>query len=79
MLYLTEKQWNARMKTIETKNLHKYQKTPYWLTISQVFSDCIVEIQTNGVEGESVRVIDEERYKELKEYCQSENFVLRKE
>ena len=78
MLYLTERQWNTRMKTIETKNLHKYHITPYWLSISQILSDCIVEILIDDKKGGSIRVVDEDKYKKLKAYCQSESFVMKK-
>lgn len=77
MLYLTEKQWNIRAKTIETKNLKKYHTTPYWLTIERELSGCIIEMQ-NRI-GEPIRVIDENKYKELRKYCMSEKFVLRKD
>ena len=71
ILYLSAQQWNNRLKTIETKNLRKYHKTPYWLSIGRTLSPCIIEFQ----DGET-RVIDAEKYKELRAFCLSEEYVL---
>lgn len=74
ILYLSQQQWSNRLKTIETKNLKKYHRTPYWLSIGHTLKGCIIEIQ----DGETL-VVDEDKYKELRKFCMSEDYALGRE
>ena len=74
-LYLSQQQWNNRIKSIETKNLREYHTTPSWLTIARAFNDCIIEYQI-GNNGLSTIVIDEQKYKMQRKICLSEEFAM---
>jgi hypothetical protein len=71
MLYLSNQQWSNRLKTIETKNLRKYHRTPYWLSIGRALSPCVIE----HIDGDTI-VIDEEKYKALRLFVTSEAYAL---
>jgi hypothetical protein len=70
LLYLSQEQWDRRIKTIASKNLKEYHRTPYWLSVGYAMHDCIVEIYDGTL------VVDEEKYKELKKICRSEKYAL---
>lgn len=72
VLYLSYQQWDNRLKTIETKNLKQYHRTPSWLSIGYELKPCILETQDG-----KIIVIDEDKYKELRKYCLSEDYVLK--
>lgn len=77
VLYLSKQQWNNRIKSIETKNLRKYHRTPNWITISHNLSPCIIEIQLSN-DDNSIFVIDAAKYKALRVLCMTESFALGK-
>lgn len=66
MIYLTDKQWDNRIKTIATKRLRKFGKALTATSMGRYFNlKAIVEIQSHG-SSESVLVVDEDAYKELR-------------
>lgn len=65
MLYLTETQWNSRMKTIATKRLHKFRKVLTATSMALYFNDAVIEIQTSSTQ-EAVFVVDEKKYKDIR-------------
>jgi len=65
MLYLTERQWDNRLKTIATKRLNKFRRALTSTSMGHYFNlKCIVEFQDN-LSG-TIIVVDEEKYKEMR-------------
>lgn len=65
MLYLTEKQWDNRIKTIATKRLRKFREALTATSMGRYFNiSCIVELQENL--GGTIIVVNEEKYKEMR-------------
>jgi len=64
MIYLTEKQFNNRLKTIATKRLHKFNKALTETSMTRYFSKAVVEIQEDF--NDTVIVVDEVVYKEIR-------------
>ena len=61
MLYLTDKQWDNRIKTIATKRLKKYNKALTATSMGHYFNiSCIIELQENRI------VVDEKKYKDMR-------------
>lgn len=67
---VSRENWSNRAKTIETKNLHQWHKTPYWLSIERKLSESIIEFANGYI------VFDEEKYKQLRKLCLSEEYAL---
>ncbi len=66
LLYLTETQWDNRLKTIATKRLHKFHKTLTASSIGHYFRPkCVVVTQWEP--NETITVVDEEAYKEMRD------------
>ena len=65
MIFLSEKQWDNRIKTIATKRLHKFRKALTATSMGHYFNiSCIVELQEN-LSG-TIIVVDEKKYKEMR-------------
>ena len=64
MIYLTEKQWDNRIKTIATKRLHRFRKALTATSVGHYFNSCIVELQENS--SGTIIVVDEDKYKEMR-------------
>lgn len=65
MIYLTDRQWDNRIKTIATKRLHKFGRALNATSMGRYFNlKCIVEIQENR--SGNILVVDEAAYKELR-------------
>lgn len=64
-LYLTDQQWDNRMKTIATKRLKKFRRALTATSMGHYFNDAIIEIQSSRSDS-SVLVVNPERYKELR-------------
>jgi len=67
---ISYKQWDNRMKSIETKNLNKYRRSLSWVSLMHYFNTCIIE--TNS----SYKTIkfNEEKYKLIRKYVMGEKF-----
>lgn len=72
LIYLSNQNWHNRLKSIETKNLKKYKRSSTATSMSIYFNPCIMESR----DGDTV-VIDEEKYKLIRNYLMSEQFNLR--
>ena len=65
MIYLTERQWDNRIKTIATKRLNKFRRALTATSMGRYFNlSCIVELQENR--SGTIIVVDEEKYKEMR-------------
>lgn len=65
MIYLTEQQWDNRIKTIATKRLHRFRMALTATSMGHYFNiSCIVELQEN-LSG-TIIVVDEKKYKEMR-------------
>jgi len=64
MIYLTEKQWDNRIKTIATKRLRKFRKALTATSMGWYFNKAVVEIQSGS--RDTVLVVNEVIYKELR-------------
>ena len=74
VIFLTEKQWDNRIKTIVTKNLKKYGRSLSWSSLSYHFKDCVLCTHCND---ETVLEIDDGKYKEIRRHVMSEEFCLK--
>lgn len=65
--YLTNKQWQNRIKTIETKTLKQLHHCSSM--ISEKMKQCIIEYKDSNIV-----IIDKLLYKKLRGLCMSEDF-----
>ena len=66
-IIITPKQYNSRISAIENKQLKLYKKSPS-ITMNKM-DECILMIVDDKV------IIDEDKYKELRKLCLTEDFV----
>ena len=62
-------QWYNRMKSIETLNLKKYNRSTSWVSLQNYF-DCIIESNSNY----NTITFNEAKYKLIRKYVMSEEF-----
>ena len=71
--YITNRQFDIRLKTIETKNIKKYGSSLTATSLSNgYFRDCIICIH-----DDNLLEIDEDKYKEIRKRVTSEDFNLK--
>lgn len=71
IIYLTNQQFQNRMKTISTKNLQKYGRSLTAISLHHHFRDCILCVHDGAV-----LEIDENKYKEIRALVMTEEFCL---
>ena len=68
-IYLSEQNWNNRLKTIERKNLNKYHRSTSWVSMIPYFDPCVIAYQ----DGDTV-IINQAKYKLIRKYLMSDDF-----
>jgi hypothetical protein len=70
--YLSLKQWESRLKSIEHKNLKTYHKSLTWISIEKYFYPCIYERRMD----DDCILINEFAYKLIRNFLTSKKFNL---
>ena len=69
---ISQQAWENRIKTIATKNLKKFGKSLWWGSLHTYFLPCI---QCSHSDNKTI-TINEEKYKLIRKYVMTEEFVL---
>lgn len=72
MKTVSTQNWDNRAKTIETKNLKKWNKTPAWLSILREMGKSVISF--DSCDGSVT--FDESEYKKIREHCLSEKYAF---
>lgn len=62
------KNFYNRLKSIEKKNIKKYERSLTWISLEHYFNKCIIEVREKTI------IIDEQEYKNIKKQVTSKEF-----
>jgi hypothetical protein len=68
-IFVTNQEWNNRIKTIATKNYKKYNSGKYWISLMIYFNPCVICVHDG-----KLREINKEKYLLIRKYLMSEEF-----